>query len=152
MILFCQLFIVPSIKLLIILLFQLKYWKEKGREEDAVYYLSRTTRPWSLIVGLQPNTYYFVKVMAYNAAGEGPESERFLGKYIYVVIIIQISSYIFITLSLNWCYTPRGSTAFKINTTVHLKMQAKNWKKCRFLTVFSRWRTKQGGEDDGNLD
>jgi len=30
-------------------------------------------------VGLQPDTYYFVKVMAYNAAGEGPESERFEG-------------------------------------------------------------------------
>lgn len=59
---------------------RLKYWKERGKEEDAVYYLSRSTRPWSLIVGLQPNTYYFVKVMAYNSAGEGPESERFLEK------------------------------------------------------------------------
>ncbi|KAG8237907.1 hypothetical protein J437_LFUL017779 [Ladona fulva] len=57
---------------------RLKYWKEDGREEDAVYYLSRSTKPWSLIVGLQPNTNYYVKVMAYNAAGEGPESERFL--------------------------------------------------------------------------
>ena len=27
-----------------------------------------------------PDTYYFVKVLAYNAAGEGPESERFIGK------------------------------------------------------------------------
>lgn len=48
------------------------------KEEDAVYYLSRTTRNWALIVGLQPDTYYFVKVMVYNAAGEGPESERYL--------------------------------------------------------------------------
>uniref|UniRef100_A0A1B0AXG9 Fibronectin type-III domain-containing protein n=1 Tax=Glossina palpalis gambiensis TaxID=67801 RepID=A0A1B0AXG9_9MUSC len=31
---------------------------------------------WGLIVGLQPDTYYFVKVMACNAAGEGPKSER----------------------------------------------------------------------------
>ncbi|XP_031782439.1 contactin [Nasonia vitripennis] len=57
---------------------RIKYWKENGREEDAVYYLSRTTRPWSLVVGLQPDTYYYVKVMAYNSAGEGPESERYL--------------------------------------------------------------------------
>lgn len=48
------------------------------KEEDAVYYLSRTTRNWALIVGLQPDTYYFVKVMVYNAAGEGPESERYM--------------------------------------------------------------------------
>ncbi|XP_037953101.1 contactin-like [Teleopsis dalmanni] len=56
---------------------RLKYWKTTHQEEDAVYYLSRTTRNWATIVGLQPDTYYFVKVMAYNAAGEGPESERF---------------------------------------------------------------------------
>ncbi|XP_049845244.1 contactin-like [Schistocerca gregaria] len=56
----------------------LKYWKEKNREEDAVYYLSCSTRPWAIVVGLEPDTYYYVKVMAYNSAGEGPESERFL--------------------------------------------------------------------------
>uniref|UniRef100_A0A1A9W5Q7 Contactin n=1 Tax=Glossina brevipalpis TaxID=37001 RepID=A0A1A9W5Q7_9MUSC len=55
---------------------RIKYWKTTHDEEDAVYYLSRTTRNYALIVGLQPDTYYFVKVMAYNAAGEGPESER----------------------------------------------------------------------------
>ncbi|XP_019880894.2 contactin-like [Aethina tumida] len=57
---------------------RLKYWKKDTNEQDSVYYLSRTTRPWAIIVGLQPDTYYFVKVMAYNAAGEGPESERYL--------------------------------------------------------------------------
>ncbi|XP_055372029.1 contactin isoform X2 [Condylostylus longicornis] len=57
---------------------RLKYWKVENAEEDATYYLSRTTRNWALIVGLQPDTYYHVKVMAYNAAGEGPESERFI--------------------------------------------------------------------------
>lgn len=61
---------------------QLKYWKKDAneREEDAVYYLSRYTRSWALVVGLQPDTEYYVKVMAYNSAGEGPESERYIGK------------------------------------------------------------------------
>ncbi|XP_033366000.1 contactin isoform X1 [Bombus vosnesenskii] len=57
---------------------RIKYWKESNKEEDAVYYLSRSARPWALVVGLQPDTYYYVKVMAYNSAGEGPESERYL--------------------------------------------------------------------------
>ncbi|XP_017890877.1 contactin [Ceratina calcarata] len=57
---------------------RIKYWKESNKEETAVYYLSRSKRPWALVVGLQPDTYYYVKVMAYNAAGEGPESERYL--------------------------------------------------------------------------
>ncbi|XP_026687837.1 contactin-like, partial [Diaphorina citri] len=57
---------------------RIKYWKEDNPEETAVYYLSRTTRNWALIVGLQPDTKYYVKVMAYNNAGEGPESERYL--------------------------------------------------------------------------
>lgn len=60
----------------------MKYWKKDAdeREEDAVYYLSRSTKSWALIVGLQPATEYYVKVMAYNSAGEGPESERFIGE------------------------------------------------------------------------
>ncbi|XP_017875975.1 contactin-like, partial [Ceratina calcarata] len=48
------------------------------KEETAVYYLSRSKRPWALVVGLLPDTYYYVKVMAYNAAGEGSESEKYL--------------------------------------------------------------------------
>lgn len=56
----------------------MKYWKKDHKEEDAVYYLSRHTRNWALVVGLEPDTYYWSKVMVYNAAGEGPESERFL--------------------------------------------------------------------------
>ncbi|KAK0161854.1 hypothetical protein PV327_008261 [Microctonus hyperodae] len=56
--------------------YRLKYWRREDKEEDAIFYLSRTTRPWSLIVGLQPDTEYWVKVMAYNSAGAGPESER----------------------------------------------------------------------------
>jgi len=59
---------------------QLKYWKDGTNEQDSVYYLSRRQRPWAIVVGLQPDTLYYVKVMAYNSAGEGPESERFLGK------------------------------------------------------------------------
>lgn len=66
-------------------LIQIKYWKNGTDEEDSVYYLSRTTRSWALIVGLQPDTHYFVKVMAYNSAGEGPESERFIGIFWQIV-------------------------------------------------------------------
>ncbi|KRT79851.1 Fibronectin domain-containing protein [Oryctes borbonicus] len=55
---------------------RIKYWRDaKGiTEDDSVYYLSRSTKPWALIVGLQPDTYYFVKVMVYNGAGEGEQS------------------------------------------------------------------------------
>lgn len=45
---------------------RIKYWKKNQPEEGAVYYLSRTTRPWSLVVGLQPDTYYYVKVQQSN--------------------------------------------------------------------------------------
>lgn len=62
-------------------LLQLKYWIKDQKEEDSVYYLSRSTNAWALIVGLIPDTYYLVKVMAFNSAGEGPESERYIGVY-----------------------------------------------------------------------
>ncbi|XP_057342220.1 contactin [Microplitis mediator] len=58
--------------------YRIKYWPDGNDEDDAIYYLSRSQRPWALIVGLQPDTSYFAKVMAYNSAGAGPESERFL--------------------------------------------------------------------------
>lgn len=60
--------------------FKIKYWKKGTDEQDAVYYLSRSTKPWALIVGLQPDTYYIVKALVYNGAGEGPESQFFIGK------------------------------------------------------------------------
>lgn len=41
---------------------RLKYWKQENKEEESIYYLSRTTRNWALVVGLQPDTYYYVKV------------------------------------------------------------------------------------------
>ena len=58
---------------------RIKYWRQDLREvEDSQYVLSRSTRNEALIIGLQPNTYYYVRVMAYNSAGPGPESERFI--------------------------------------------------------------------------
>ena len=39
--------------------------------EDSQYVLSRSTKNEALIIGLQPNTYYYVRVMAYNSAGRG---------------------------------------------------------------------------------
>lgn len=68
----------------------MKYWKKDAndREEDAVYYLSRSIKPWALIVGLQPDTEYYVKVMAFNSAGEGPESERFIGEILNLTNVI----------------------------------------------------------------
>lgn len=53
-----------------------------------MYYLSRSTRSWALIVGLQPDTEYYVKVMAYNSAGEGPESERYIGNFLIIINLI----------------------------------------------------------------
>merc|ERR1712107_249800 len=58
---------------------RIKYWREDLNEViDSQYVLSRSTDPHALIIGLLPNTYYWVRVMAYNSAGPGPESERFL--------------------------------------------------------------------------
>merc|ERR1712012_206967 len=58
---------------------RIKYWRQDLREvEDSQYVLSRSTKNEALIIGLQPNTYYYVRVMAYNSAGPGPESERFI--------------------------------------------------------------------------
>lgn len=58
---------------------RIKYWRQDLNEiTESQYLLSRSTEPHALIIGLQPNTYYWVRVMAYNSAGPGPESERFL--------------------------------------------------------------------------
>ena len=58
---------------------RIKYWRQDLNEiSESQYLLSRSTEPHALIIGLQPNTYYWVRVMAYNSAGPGPESERFL--------------------------------------------------------------------------
>eukprot|EP00095_Tigriopus_kingsejongensis_P002293 maker-scaffold400_size182785-snap-gene-0.21 protein:Tk02293 transcript:maker-scaffold400_size182785-snap-gene-0.21-mRNA-1 annotation:"PREDICTED: contactin-like" len=58
---------------------RIKYWRDDLNEiTESQYLLSRSTEPHATIIGLQPNSYYWVRVMAYNAAGPGPESERFL--------------------------------------------------------------------------
>ena len=55
---------------------RIRYWK-KGLNEviDSQYVLSRSTEPTATIIGLLPNSYYWVRVMAYNSAG------RFLNKF-----------------------------------------------------------------------
>ena len=58
---------------------RIKYWRQDLNEiTESQYLLSRSTEPKATIIGLLPNKYYWVRVMAYNSAGPGPESERFL--------------------------------------------------------------------------
>ena len=58
---------------------RIKYWRQDLNEiTESQYLLSRSTDANATIIGLLPNEYYWVRVMAYNSAGPGPESERFL--------------------------------------------------------------------------
>lgn len=73
---------------------QIKYWRREFKEtESHLIKLQRGTEPHGLIVGLVPNTFYWVRVMAYNQAGAGPESERFLGNWIYAVFVGAVTTY-----------------------------------------------------------
>ncbi|XP_027207013.1 contactin [Penaeus vannamei] len=58
--------------------YRIKYWRRDDNETDHIIKLQIGTEPHGLIVGLVPNTFYWIRVMAYNSAGAGPESERFL--------------------------------------------------------------------------
>lgn len=49
--------------------FRVKYWRRQDKEDSSVFYLSRSIKNEALIVGLMPDTYYWVRVMAYNGAG-----------------------------------------------------------------------------------
>lgn len=65
--------------------YRLKYWVAENNdslsdETIAMIKLNNSTEPEGLIVGLTPNTNYWVRVMAYNSAGSGPESEKFKGR------------------------------------------------------------------------
>ncbi|KAG8191909.1 hypothetical protein JTE90_019843 [Oedothorax gibbosus] len=61
--------------------YRIKYWQNgKDAEDDSLILLKRGLKNWGLIVGLQPNTEYYVAVMAYNDAGSGVESEPFLSR------------------------------------------------------------------------
>ena len=58
---------------------RVKYWMADGDETtESLILLKSSLEPWALVVGLQPFTEYYVRVMAYNSAGSGQESERFL--------------------------------------------------------------------------
>lgn len=61
---------------------RIKYWKlNQDPQLDALQLLKRDpNEPWGLIVGLLPDTEYYIAVMAYNEAGAGPESEPFLAR------------------------------------------------------------------------
>ena len=55
---------------------RIKYWMKKDNEynstmevKESQYVLSRSTKSEALIIGLLPNEYYYVRVMAYNSAG-----------------------------------------------------------------------------------
>ncbi len=51
--------------------YRIKYWQQDLDEViDSQYVLSRSIEPNALIIGLLPNTYYWVRVMAYNSAGK----------------------------------------------------------------------------------
>ena len=64
---------------IIFFIVRLKYWREEDDEIMAQIRLNNGTEPTGLVVGLVPNTFYWVRVMAYNSAGSGPESEKFRG-------------------------------------------------------------------------
>jgi len=58
---------------------RVKYWRrDRDETTDSLILLKKGLDPWALVVGLQPFTEYYVRVMAYNSAGSGQESERFL--------------------------------------------------------------------------
>lgn len=60
---------------------RIKYWKmNQDPQYDALTLLKRGIEAWSIIVGLMPDTEYYIAVMAYNEAGSGPESEPFLAR------------------------------------------------------------------------
>lgn len=60
---------------------QVKYWQRNSDQAtDSLILLKSSLEPWALVVGLQPFTEYYVRVMAYNSAGSGQESERYLGQ------------------------------------------------------------------------
>ena len=49
---------------------RIKYWRQDLNEvTESQYVLSRSVKSEALIIGLLPNTYYWVRVMAYNNAG-----------------------------------------------------------------------------------
>ena len=62
---------------------RIKYWQQDLDEvSESQYVLSRHVESQAVIIGLLPNTYYWVRVMAYNNAGSYMSSEKSIFSYI----------------------------------------------------------------------
>ncbi|XP_014677884.1 PREDICTED: contactin-like [Priapulus caudatus] len=54
---------------------RIEYWMKGSPEDDYVTAIFPNASSHAVIIGLQPNTHYLVRVMAYNSAGNGEKSQ-----------------------------------------------------------------------------
>ena len=92
---------------------RIKYWRQDlNVVTESQYVLSRSTEPHALIIGLLPNTYYWVRVMAYNSAGT-----IILPAFVGVVLFDCTYVLIFVVFSLQGCFrlVPKVTNNFRIS-------------------------------------